>query len=252
LPPSNEDLTNGRRGAHEIEHGKRLSAGDTEQFWGWGTPAGKERAKRRARLISDAAELKPGMNILEIGCGTGMFTEMFASSGARITALDISPDLLDKAQARGIAPDRVTFLNMPFEDYRPDAKLDAVIGSSVLHHLDITIAGSGIYSILNPGGIMCFAEPNMMNPQVFIERRFRRWFPSVSPDETAFVRWKLRKSLQRIGFANVEIKPFDWLHPGIPAGFIALTKTAGGIMEKAPFVKEFAGSLLISAGKPLA
>lgn len=45
------------RSIHEIEHGKMLSAQDTELLWGWGTPAGKIRAKRRANLIAEGAGL---------------------------------------------------------------------------------------------------------------------------------------------------------------------------------------------------
>ncbi len=85
---------------NEINHGILLSQGDTEAIWGWGTPAGRWRAWRRASLIARGAQLAPGKQVLEIGCGTGMFTEMFARSGASIVAVDISARLLGKAYAR--------------------------------------------------------------------------------------------------------------------------------------------------------
>src|SRR3712207_6059544 len=66
------------RASHEIEHGKKLSMGHPEDIWGWGSPAGKLRASRRAGLIARGAGLRPGVRALEIGCGTGLFTEMFA------------------------------------------------------------------------------------------------------------------------------------------------------------------------------
>nr|MBC8392343.1 hypothetical protein [Deltaproteobacteria bacterium] len=64
----------------EIHHGKRLASGDTEKIWGWGTPAGQIRARHRADLIVAGACLRPETIALEIGCGTGMFTAMFAES----------------------------------------------------------------------------------------------------------------------------------------------------------------------------
>ena len=52
----------------EIQHGKRLAGDDTEYLWGWGTPAGKIRAGRRAELIATGAQLGRRKRVLEIGC----------------------------------------------------------------------------------------------------------------------------------------------------------------------------------------
>lgn len=73
---------------HEVAHGRLLAENDAESLWGWGTPAGKVRAKRRAELIAQGAGLQPGTRALEIGCGTGLFTELFAQKGAQIVALE--------------------------------------------------------------------------------------------------------------------------------------------------------------------
>lgn len=234
---------------HEIEHGKRLAGMRTEEIWGWDTPAGRLRAERRADLIIRGGQLASGVQALEIGCGTGMFTERFARAGARLLAVDISGDLLRKALARKL-PVEVTFLEKRFEDCEVDGPFDAVIGSSILHHLDTDAAFAKILALLKPGGMMSFAEPNMLNPQVFVERRFRRWFPYVSPDETAFVRWRLAGVLSRAGFEEIEIVPFDWLHPSTPASMIGTVKRVGGWLERLPLVRELAGSLWIRARRP--
>lgn len=129
-----------------------------------------------------------------------------------------------------------------------------MIGSSVLHHLDIEPALAKIYALLKPGGQMSFAEPNMLNPQVFIERKFafvRPLFWYVSPDETAFVRWPLRRLLFKVGFQDVKITPFDWLHPATPPPLISLVRSAGRCLEKTPLLRELSGSLYISAHRPL-
>ena len=98
------DMTHGYSGRaeREIAHGKLLATADTETVWGWGTPAGRRRAKRRASLVATAAKLGPGVRALEVGCGTGTFTELFVQTGATIVAVDISPELLEKAKARGL------------------------------------------------------------------------------------------------------------------------------------------------------
>jgi 2-polyprenyl-3-methyl-5-hydroxy-6-metoxy-1,4-benzoquinol methylase len=236
---------------HEIEHGKFLADDDTEKMWGWGPPAGRVRAKRRARLIREGAQLNQGKTVLEIGCGTGMFTQLFAETGAQIIAVDISPDLLKKAKARDLNPHQVRFLEKQFEDCDVDGPFYAVIGSSILHHLELEEALSKIYNLLKPGGVISFAEPNMLNPQVFAERKFRRFFPYVSPDEEAFVRWTLRNILQKIGFQNIEIKPFDWLHPSLPHSLIGFVSSVGRIFEMVPILREFSASLYIKAIRPL-
>ncbi len=90
------------RSENEITHGYKLVQSDPEKVWGWGTPAGQLRAIRRAEMIIYGAELKSGMRVLEIGCGTGLFTEMFARTGAHLVAVDISGELLEFAHGRGL------------------------------------------------------------------------------------------------------------------------------------------------------
>src|SRR5436309_1499975 len=123
------------RAANEVEHGRYLAAGRAEDVWGWGTPAGQRRAARRGDLILEGARIGPSSRVIEIGCGTGLFTEKFAQSGAQIVAVDLSPDLLAIARRRRLPT--VTFLENSFEDWSVDGEFDAVIGSSVLHHLDL-------------------------------------------------------------------------------------------------------------------
>jgi hypothetical protein len=56
--------------AGEIEHSE-LIAERAEEVWRRRSAAGRVRAQRRARLIIDAADIIPGSDVLEIGCGTG-------------------------------------------------------------------------------------------------------------------------------------------------------------------------------------
>lgn len=236
----------------EIAHSRKIANKDPERIWGWNTPAGLVRAMKRAELISRTACLRPGIRVLEIGCGTGIFTEMFAKTGAQIVAVDISKELIEIAKTRGLPVSQVSFLERRFENCDIDDPFDAVIGSSVLHHLDIGSALAKIYKLLKPGGVMSFAEPNMLNPQIMIQKNL----PIIkvkmrdSPDESAFVRSQLRALLLKTGFANVRIKPFDWLHPATPPVLIKWIIKMGDILEKLPIIREFAGSLYISCCRP--
>jgi 2-polyprenyl-3-methyl-5-hydroxy-6-metoxy-1,4-benzoquinol methylase len=44
--------------------------------------------------------LTTGERVLDIGCGQGFFSESFARKGAQVTAVDISPELINKAEQR--------------------------------------------------------------------------------------------------------------------------------------------------------
>ena len=240
------------RAGREVRHGEFLAAGHPEITWGWGTPAGRLRAARRAGLIAAGARLGPGVHALELGCGTGLFTEYFAATGARVTAIDLSDDLLAFARARPLDRSRVHFVLGRFEDLREAEPFDAVIGSSVLHHLELHDALENAVRLLKPGGRFSFAEPNMLNPQVFLERQFSFLpiFSYTSPDETAFVRWRLARILERHGLSDIRITPFDWLHPRTPPALIPAVSAIGAAVERIPIAREFSGSLCIHARKP--
>jgi hypothetical protein len=75
-------------------------------------------------------------------------------------------------------------------------------------------------------------------------------FDYVSADETAFVRWRLARKLRQIGFEDVRVKPFDWLHPRTPPGAIRTVERMGRAAERVPGLREFSGSLLIAAARP--
>jgi 2-polyprenyl-3-methyl-5-hydroxy-6-metoxy-1,4-benzoquinol methylase len=150
----------------EIDHGKHLKESGAEAIWGWDTPAGRQRVLARAKWLSDCCRLASGRKVLECGCGTGVFTRQLAGTGAEITAVDISEDLLAEArQAIGPAKN-VRFQTCNLEDPASleDESFDAVVGVSVLHHLDMEIALPALLRKLRPGGQVAFSEPNMSNP----------------------------------------------------------------------------------------
>lgn len=235
---------------NEIAHGKKISE-NAEDVWGWATPAGQIRANRRAGYFVSEGQIKQGDKVLEIGCGTGLFTEkVYNATKAEIIATDLSEDLLEVARKKGLP---ITFkaedaMNLSYAD----ASFDVVFGSSILHHLDFEKSLNEIYRVLKPGGRLVFAEPNMINPQILVQKNvgfIKEWLGD-SPDETAIVRWSFSNLLRKHNFINVNIFPYDFLHPYTPKPLIGLVNGFGKLLEKLPLTKEIAGSVIISAHKP--
>jgi ubiquinone/menaquinone biosynthesis C-methylase UbiE len=250
--PAAQQRSSEDRLAREIEHGRKIVA-NAETVWCWESPAGRRRADRRAELFIEHGGLAPGRRALELGCGTGVFLERVARSGASLHGLDLSEDLLEKARARvkqlsNVVLDRGNAEATPY----PEGHFDAVYGSSILHHLNLDAALAEAHRVLRPGGRLVFAEPNILNPQVMLMFRFgllKRRF-GVSPDEMAFSRFRAHRTLERTGFTSISVEPFDFLHPSIPEGWLERGLQASRALERVPLVREIAGSMLMRARRP--
>jgi SAM-dependent methyltransferase len=233
----------------EVQHGRFLAQHGAGEIWNWESPAGKLRWARRVKMLT--SHLKPGMTVLELGCGTGSFTRELARSGADIVAIDISPELLEIASASYSASNVQYQIQNAYALSYPEGVFDSVVGSSVLHHLEIIKALYDIYRVLKPGGTIYFTEPNMVNPQIAMQKNIP-WIKrrlGDSPDETAFFRWQLKRLLEKTGYHDVRIDPFDFLHPKTPVALIGRVNALGRFLESVPVISEIAGSLYIRAIK---
>ena len=112
--------------------------------------------------------------VLELGNGMGEMTTLLARSGARVTAVDISPASTAvarrRAQLHGVV-DSIEFVVAAGEELPLDSdRFDVVVGKAVLHHLDVTRAAPQLHRVLRPGGRAAFAEPLGTNPVVAFAR----------------------------------------------------------------------------------
>lgn len=232
----------------EKAHGRKIQS-KADKIWGWDTPAGVFRSTRRLNEFLQYLTLAKRTKVLEIGCGTGVFTNLFYKNGITPIAIDISYDLLRKAKNKN---HNIFFIqadaeNLPFKENT----FDCVLGVSVLHHLNTNSAFKAIRAVLTDGGSIIFSEPNMANPQIFLQKRIS-WLKRMlrdTPNETAFFRWKLKKTLEQNGFSQVYIYPFEFLHPLTPVPLIYFIKKLERCLERTPIFREIAGSLLICSKK---
>jgi len=244
-----------RQQDREKEHFDKLAEETGEIWWGSVTPAGLRRLERRASFLKKSTELFQDPYVLELGCGTGAFTKplLTSISNLRLVGVDVSPKTIEKIRCvcNSYPNARFEVADVSHMQYASDT-FDAVVGNSVLHHVPLKETLLETFRVLKPGGLFYFFEPNMLNPQIALEKNIRFIGRRLqnSPDETAFFRWSLAKHLRANGFVDVSIKPFDFLHPAVPNALISAVSSVGGILEKIPVMKEVAGSLIISAKKP--
>jgi SAM-dependent methyltransferase len=237
----------------ERDHFESLLAERGALYWAERTEAGRRRRVIRSGLLAACAGVDGRQaHVLEVGCGIGDYTRgVAAATPATIVSVDVAPGLVAHAEKHRPANVRFVAADVEALPFANDA-FDAVVGNAVLHHLRLDRTVPEMLRVLRPGGRFCFAEPNMLNPQVFLERNVR-WIGrrlDNSPGETAFVRWRIRPELARLGLADVTARPFDFLYPLTPARWIAAVERVGRVLERVPGVAEIAGSLLITGRKP--
>ncbi len=242
----------GGAGAVEVAHGETIAATAGEDVWNWSSPAGQVRLEKRIALFVNSLGLAAKRKrVLELGCGTGLYTERMAPHCDAIVAADISEALLRTARARSLA--RVSFVRQDLEQIDPAAvgrDFDAVFGCSVLHHLDLDATLPQLRSLLVPGADLAFSEPNLLNPQVrlmFSRFRWARKKWATSDTEMAFYPWELRAIFERHGFTVVTLRPFDFMHPAIPARLLRTARRVDELLEHTPLLRLLAGSWFIHA-----
>lgn len=111
----------------------------------------------RKKLTVTREYLRPDMEVLEFGCGTGSTAITHAPYVKHIRAIDISSKMLEIAQAKADASNvkNVIFERSAIDEFSaPDQTFDAVLGLSILHLLaNKEEVISKVHKMLKPGGI---------------------------------------------------------------------------------------------------
>ncbi|MFE9934405.1 methyltransferase domain-containing protein [Streptomyces sp. NPDC005533] len=106
-------------------------------------------------------ELRPGMSVLDVGCGPGTITADLAelvAPGGRVTAVDAAPEVVEQARAhaaeRGVSGIEFGTADVHALDF-PDDSFDVVHAHQVLQHVgDPVQALREMRRVCRPGGIV--------------------------------------------------------------------------------------------------
>jgi SAM-dependent methyltransferase len=114
-----------------------------------------------ARLVA-FARLTPESEILDVGCGPGLVAEAFLAAGHRVTGIDLSIEMVERARRRCARfGERAVFRCGSFftPDDRPATAFDAVVSRFVLHHMvDPAAFFRGKAAVVKPGGIVLLVD----------------------------------------------------------------------------------------------
>jgi SAM-dependent methyltransferase len=147
---------------------------EPREMWDAGNFAAvAEKILDAGEAVVAAAGVEPGMDVLDVACGTGNATLPAAKAGARVTGLDFAPGLLEIGRERAAdAMVEIDFIEgdaqaMPFED----GTFDRVV--STFGHMfapDHRRTADEMKRVLRPDGVIAVA---CWMPEGAIGRMFR-------------------------------------------------------------------------------
>lgn len=179
-----------------------------KQGWAHFAPLEAITTPAAARLVKHAG-LRAGQRVLDVACGTGVVAITAARLGARVTGLDLTPELLQRARENSrIANVQIDWHEgdaeqLPFDD----ATFDVVFsqyGHMFAPRPDVAVAE--MLRVLKPRGTIAFST---WPPELFVGRLFTlvsRYMPPPPPGVAPPPLWGDPKIVQeRLGAAVTDI-----------------------------------------------
>jgi len=230
----------------ELERGR-------ESYWQRYSPTSTIKLRWRALTVRHCFHVLPGESILEVGAGTGLWTQHLAKVlryENEITAAVFNADLAEHVRWNSLP--NVECLLLESLDRLPAASFDYIVGTAILCHNEYQQHLKSLYRLLKPGGQLLFFENNFWNPQVLLKsmgRSLKRWFGRPSC-QVGLRRYRLIVQASQAGFCDLDAIPYDIIHPFTPRRLVPILQSVAFIFEHAPVVKELCGTLCIRGRRP--
>jgi 2-polyprenyl-3-methyl-5-hydroxy-6-metoxy-1,4-benzoquinol methylase len=97
-------------------------------------------AAARAHIVRLVAEMRPAGSVLEIACGTGLWTEALAGWADTVTAIDVAPEMVAVARGRVRSPN-VSFEVADVFSWDSGTRFDVIFFSAWLSHVPASRLG---------------------------------------------------------------------------------------------------------------
>lgn len=178
---------------------------------------------------------RKGLNILDIGCGSGTLSFYLSKNRNYVTGIDISKSAIDccKKNSKMLGLKNIYFEVFNFPQEYPKKKYDIVILVEVIEHLNnIQKAFKTIFNLLNNDGILILSTPSPNAPLLKIGGIARKFDKKVGHIRRISLA-SLTKYLKREGFKILKSYEVE----GILRNFLFLNSFAGSLIKfiKGPF-----------------
>src|SRR6202140_5178537 len=99
--------------------------------------------------VDDLLGLVPaGLDVIDVGCGTGITSRQMAQRGAKVLGVELAPRMAEIARSHGVEVEIAAF-----EGWDAAGRtFDRVTSAQAWHWLDLPIATAKAASVLRPGG----------------------------------------------------------------------------------------------------
>jgi len=133
---------------------------------------------RRWRRETARAAVSPGDRVLDACCGTGDLAIACLAEGGKVTGLDFSERMLERARTKSDVVEWVQgdALAFPFEDGSFDA---ATVGFGVRNLDDLERGLVELRRVLRPGGRLAILE--ITQPRGLLRPFYKLWFDGLVP-----------------------------------------------------------------------
>ena len=133
---------------------------------------------QRWRRAAVGVVVRPGDRVLDTCCGTGDLAVAALHAGGRVTGLDFSERMLERARRKSAKVEWVQgdALSLPFEDGSFDA---ATVGFGVRNLDDLELGLAELRRVVRPGGRAAILE--ITRPRGVLAPFYRLWFDGLVP-----------------------------------------------------------------------
>jgi len=143
---------------------------------------------------------KPGLRVMDIGCGNGDVTRVLGSLGFRVLGVDIDPASVAEAERRNPFP-HVRYELMNAEALPRAGQYDVLVCSEVLEHLDMPDNLLEMaYRLLKPGGLLIVTVPNGYGPREMLMTKPMQWLTRNGFGQ------RLAALKRALGYTNVSVQ----------------------------------------------
>ncbi|MGB8940338.1 MAG: class I SAM-dependent methyltransferase [Streptomyces sp.] len=192
-----------------------------------------------ARIVAGS----PGVDVLDVGCGTGIAARQFQAVGCAVLGVEPDARMADFARARGLQVEVADF-----EAWQPVGRtFDAVIAAQSWHWVDPAVGAVKAAHVLRPGGRLAIFG-HVYEPPAEVAEPFAAAYRRVAPDSPlngqparrpldlyraayAKVADKIRETGQ---FEEPEQWRFDWEQSYTRDQWLGLLPTTGGLTQLRP------------------